>query len=179
MPGRPPLPYDHLPEVPSFTVTSDDMADGQRLAEAQVYNGFGVSGGNSSPHLRWEGAPAETASFAVTCFDPDAPSASGWWHWAVVNLAATQTSVPTDAGAAGGENLPEGALMLPNDDRERRYSGPTPPSGTGVHRYFFVVHALDVPHVDVSTDAALAALGMQLFFHGLGRGILVGTASGD
>ncbi|WP_308164322.1 YbhB/YbcL family Raf kinase inhibitor-like protein [Agromyces sp. ISL-38] len=125
------------------------------------------------------GFPAATRSFAVTCFDPDAPSVSGWWHWAVMNLSATQTSLPADAGAAGGENLPEGALMLANDDRERGYSGPTPTPGTGVHRYFFVVHALDVPQVDVSTDAALAALGLQLFFHGLGRGILVGTASAD
>lgn len=173
-------PYEALQgvkPVETFSLVSSDVRGDGALDRAQLGSSHG--GLDRSPQLSWTGFPAATRSFAVTCFDPDAPSASGWWHWAVVNLSATQTSLPTDAGAAGGENLPEGALMLPNDDRERRYSGPTPPRGTGVHRYFFVVHALDLPRVDVSTDAALATLGMQLFFHGLGRGILVGTASGD
>jgi Raf kinase inhibitor-like YbhB/YbcL family protein len=173
-------PYALLQELKpmgAFSLTSGDVQHGHQLARAQW--GAGAGGRDVSPQLSWSGFPPSTVSFAVTCFDPDAPSGSGWWHWAVANIPAAITSLDTDAGAAGGAKLPSGALTLPNDDGERRYSGPTPPRGTGVHRYFFVVTALNVPRLAVEHDATPAVLGMRLYFHGIARGILIGNASGD
>ena len=173
-------PYALLQELKpmgTFSLTSHDVQHGHQLARPQW--GAGAGGTDASPQLSWSGFPPTTVSFAVTCLDPDAPSGSGWWHWAVANISADVTSLDTDAGAAGGAKLPAGALALPNEDRERRYSGPTPPHGTGVHRYFFVVTALNVPRLAVGPDATPAVLGMRLYFHGIARGILIGNASGD
>ena len=112
----------------------------------------------------------------MTCFDADAPSGSGWWHWAVANIPASVTSLDADAGAPGGVKLPHGALVLRNEDGERRYAGSSPPPGTGVHRYFFVVHATDRAHLSVDPDSTPAVLSLQCFFHGLARAVLIGTA---
>ena len=163
-----------LKPMGSFTLESTDFRDGEPLPPALHATGPGA--GDRSPQLSWSGFPAETRSFAVTCFDPDSPSASGWWHWAVANLPATITSLAADAGEPGGAKLPSGALVLRNEDGERCYTGATPPPGTGVHRYMFVVHALDVPRLELAPDASPANLGSRCFFHGLARAILTGTA---
>ena len=124
------------------------------------------------------GLPAEHGELRGHLLRPECPSGSGWWHWAVANIPAAVTSLDADAGAAGGAKLPAGALTLPmmmaSDD-----IGPTPPHRTGVHRYFFVVTALNVPRLAVGPDATPAVLGMRLYFHGIARGILIGNASGD
>ena len=127
---RPELPYEFLPEVPSFTVTSTDIAEGQRMSLPQVSGVFGAGGEDISPQLSWAGFPAETKSFAVTCFDPDAPTGSGFWHWAVADIPASVTGLPTGAGD-GTEHLPAGAFHLPNDARLARFIGGGPPPGDG------------------------------------------------
>ncbi|NEW29220.1 YbhB/YbcL family Raf kinase inhibitor-like protein [Nocardia cyriacigeorgica] len=167
-------PYDALPQVPSFTVTSDDVADGQRFGNDQVSGVFGAGGKDVSPQLSWSGFPDGTKSFAVTVFDPDAPTASGFWHWAVANIPATVTSLPAGAGSQGGE-LPTGAVQLRNDGGFAGFVGAAPPSGHGPHRYFIVVHAVDVDSLDIPADASPAFLGFNLFSHTLARATLVAT----
>lgn len=165
-------PYAELPQVPAFTVTSSDVSDGQVLAMAQVSADAG--GHDVSPQLSWSGFPEGTKSFAVTVYDPDAPTASGFWHWAVANLPVSTTSLPSGAGADDGSGLPEGALQLRNDGGQEGYVGAAPPEGHVVHHYHVVVHAVDVDHLDVE-GASPAVLGFHLFFHTLGRARLVGT----
>ncbi|MBF6435143.1 YbhB/YbcL family Raf kinase inhibitor-like protein [Nocardia cyriacigeorgica] len=167
-------PYDALPQVPSFTVTSDDVADGQRFGNDQVSGVFGAGGKDVSPQLSWSGFPDGTKSFAVTVFDPDAPTASGFWHWAVANIPATVTSLPAGAGSQGGE-LPTGAVQLRNDGGFAGFVGAAPPSGHGPHRYFIVVHAVDVDSLDIPADASPAFLGFNLFSRTLARATLVAT----
>lgn len=172
---RAPLPYELLPEVPAFTVTSSDVADGQRLSLPQVSGVFGAGGEDISPQLAWSGFPAETRSFAVTCLDPDAPTASGFWHWAVADIPATVTELPTGAGSPDSPGLPAAAITLRGDAGAARYIGAAPPAGHGPHRYVFAVHAVDVDSLGIDADAAPALLGFHLFSHTLARAVIVPT----
>ena len=162
-----PNPYDLLPEVPSFTVTSRDVTDGQPLKDDQV-----AAAGNTSPQLSWEGAPEGTKSFTVTCFDPDAPTPSGFWHWVLVDLPADVTSL--DTGAAAKE-LPGKAFHVRNDGGSKGFMGAAPPPGDQVHRYFFVVHAVTEDTLGVDADASPAVVSFNLAFKTAGRAILHGT----
>jgi Raf kinase inhibitor-like YbhB/YbcL family protein len=174
MPGEAPLPYDHLPEVPSFTVESDEVADGQPIAEAHTADArVGRPGGNVSPALRWSGAPEGTKSFVVTVFDPDAPTGSGFWHWVLVDIPADVTELP--AGAGSGEGLPPGAFHVRNDAGLKEYTGPFPPPGHGPHRYAIAVHTLDVDPLGVDDSASPAVVGFNLWRHTLGRAVIVPT----
>lgn len=169
-------PYDRLPKVPAFTVTSADVKDGQPFPTAQMSGIFGAGGKDASPQLAWSGFPKETKSFAVTMYDPDAPTASGFWHWAVIDIPATVTSLPANAGVPESQSLPKGAIQLANDAGSRRFVGAAPPVGHGRHRYYLVVHALDVPTLGIPATATPAFLGFNLFSHTLARAILVATA---
>jgi Raf kinase inhibitor-like YbhB/YbcL family protein len=162
-----PNPYDYLPAVPSFTVTSTDVTDGQPLKDDQV-----AEHGNTSPQLTWEGAPEGTKSYVVTCFDPDAPTPSGFWHWNLVDLPADVTSL--DTGAAAGD-LPGKAFHVRNDAGEAGFTGAAPPQGDQPHRYFFVVHAVGEDTLGVDADASNAVVSFNLAFKTLGRAILHGT----
>lgn len=168
-----PDPYELLPTVDSFDLTSDDVAEGEQMALTFAHGGVG--GDNQSPHLAWSGTPRGTQSLAVTCFDPDAPTPSGFWHWVVTDLPASTTSLPRDAGAAGGAGLAEGAVTMRNDYGTNDYGGAAPPQGDGPHRYYFVVHAVDVPSLDLAADTSCAAVSFNLAFHTLARAILVPT----
>src|SRR6266542_3960984 len=135
-----PDPYALLPAVGTFTVTSADVHDGEQLDHAYVYTGAQPDAGNRSPQLAWSGFPAETKSFVVTCFDPDAPTPSGFWHWVLVDIPAEVTSLTTGAGS--GKDLPGRAFHVRNDFSTRDYCGCAPPPGDQVPRYYFVVHAV-------------------------------------
>jgi Raf kinase inhibitor-like YbhB/YbcL family protein len=166
-------PYEELPYVPSFTLVSPDVFDGAELSTPQVSGMMGCGGGDVSPQLSWSGFPEHTRSFAITVYDPDAPTASGFWHWAVANIPVTTTSVPADAG--DGRAWPEGVVQLRNDAGMARYVGAAPPSGHGPHHYWFVVHAVDVDRLDIPVDASPAYLGFNLFMHGIARAMVVAT----
>ncbi|MCP5065434.1 MAG: YbhB/YbcL family Raf kinase inhibitor-like protein [bacterium] len=172
MSARPPNPYEFLPEVTSFTVTSADLAEGQTLAMPQVSGVFGAGGEDISPQLQWSGFPAETKSFVVTCFDPDAPTGSGFWHWAVFNIPGTVTELATGAGARGAANLPGGAGQLNNDAGFDGYVGAAPPPGHGPHRYLFAVHALGVESLALDASATPAICGFNMFGNTLARAVV-------
>lgn len=166
-------PYDFLPELPTFNLTSGSVSDGQPIANAQVSGIMGAGGEDVSPQLSWSGFPETTRSFAVTVYDPDAPTASGFWHWAVANLPDTVTELP--AGVGDGSVLPGSALTLVNDAGMRRYIGAAPPAGHGVHRYFIAVHAVKVEKLDLAEDASPAYLGFNLFMNAIARAVIHGT----
>jgi len=165
-------PYADLPDLPAFSLTSDDVTDGQQLAQAQVSGIFGAGGKDVSPHLEWFGAPAETQSYAITVFDPDAPTVSGFWHWGVFNLPASTHELASNASIVG---LPDGAIQLRNDGGTVGYVGAAPPPGHGTHHYWITVHALDVPTLDIPAEGSNAYLGANLFAHSIARATLVGT----
>jgi Raf kinase inhibitor-like YbhB/YbcL family protein len=165
-----PDPYQLLPTVGSFSVTSQDVTDGAPMA--QLFAHPGVGGGNVSPQLSWSGFPAQTRSFTVTCFDPDAPTPSGFWHWLVVNLPASVTELSQGAGTLPP---PGDALALRNDYSEFGYGGPYPPEGDRPHRYYFVVHAVDVAALELTKDSSAAYASFNLAFHTLARAIITPT----
>jgi Raf kinase inhibitor-like YbhB/YbcL family protein len=148
---------------------SKDIADGETVATPHLSGILGAGGEDRSPHLAWAGFPAETQSFAVTCFDPDAPTASGFWHWAVADIPVSVTELVSGAGDASGSGLPEGAITLKNDGGVFQFLGCAPPPGHGPHRYFFVVHAVDVESLGIDEGVTPAFLGFTLFGHTLAR----------
>ncbi|WP_031523980.1 YbhB/YbcL family Raf kinase inhibitor-like protein [Streptomyces sp. NRRL F-5123] len=166
--ARRPLPHDFHPQVPEFTVVSDGMTHEGVLPDDQVH-----AEGNVSPHLRWEGFPAETRSFAVTCYDPDAPTGSGFWHWVLFDIPASVTELPRGAGSGDFVGLPDGAVHARNDYGTRDFGGAAPPAGDGPHRYVFTVFAVDQEKLGVDAGASPAVVGFNLRFHTLARAALI------
>lgn len=146
------------PEPPTplnFTLASTEVPAGAMFANDQVLNGFGCSGKNISPSVSWTGIPAGTQSFALTIYDPDAPTGSGFWHWLVLDIPVTASSLDLGAGAAGGAKLPPGAIQAYNDTGTSAYAGPCPPAGDPAHRYVFTLYSFNIP--SLATAAGLTA----------------------
>jgi Raf kinase inhibitor-like YbhB/YbcL family protein len=161
----------------AMRLVSDSFKDGDYLGQDHILSGdygFGCAGGNRSPHLRWEGAPEGTKSFAVTCFDPDAPTGSGFWHWVVVNIPPRVTELPLDAGNPAAGKLPAGALQVRTDFGKPGYGGPCPPQGDHPHRYLFTVHAVSMNALPVTADTSAAVVGFYLNFNTLAKAALMG-----
>jgi Raf kinase inhibitor-like YbhB/YbcL family protein len=145
-----------------FTLHSPTITPGGTLPDAQVFNGMGCTGQNLSPALRWRAAPQGTKSFAITVYDPDAPTGSGWWHWVLINLPASTTELPEGAGSADGSRLPAGALQGRSDYGTVGFGGAAPPPGNAPHRYVFTVYALKTERIDVPADASAAMIGFNI-----------------
>lgn len=151
----------------TFTLTSNDITDGGVLPDAQV-----KAKGDTSPHLKWSGAPEGTKSYAVTCYDPDAPTGSGFWHWTVANIPAGVTELATGASPGG---LPSGAVEGRTDYGPAGFGGAAPPPGHGPHRYIFTVFAVDTETLDVTPDNSGAVFGFNLHFHTLAKATITAT----
>lgn len=156
----------------TFSVSSNDIAAGQPLKLAHVFNGFGCSGGNQSPQLQWHNPPPGTQSYAITAYDPDAPTGSGWWHWVVFNIPASVSALPTDAGNVAGSRLPAGAVQGRTDFGNAGYGGACPPVGHGAHHYRFTVHALKVEKLAIDPNASAAMAGFMINSQRLGSATL-------
>ena len=148
-----------------FKLSSPSLSHGSTLPDKHVFNGFGCQGANLSPALQWEAAPAGTRSFAVTAYDPDAPTGSGWWHWVVYNLPANARSLPENASKT--QALPTGTIEGRTDFGTTGYGGACPPAGDKPHRYIFTIHALKTPRIDLPTDASAAMVGFMLHLNRL------------
>lgn len=166
-----PDPYEYLPPAPWFTVTSTDLRDGEPMPMTHVHSSAG--GRDVSPHLAWSGFPEATCGFVVTCFDPDAPTACGYWHWSVVDLPASVTELPRGAGASDAA-LP-GGFHVRTDFGVRAYGGAAPPKGDHPHRYMFVVHAIDVEHLGPDRSGSPVSVAFMLAFHTLARARITAT----
>ena len=157
----------------AFTLSSPDISNGGKIAEAQLYNSFGCSGQNSSPALSWSHAPAGTKSFALLAYDPDAPSGSGWWHWVVYDIPADVTSIPAGAGDPKKNLMPGMAVQGRTDYGTPGYGGPCPPQGKP-HHYYFRLYALKVAKLDVPADATAALIGFNVNANSLGKAQILG-----
>jgi len=164
-------PYDRVPQAPSFRITSEDVLDGQPMPRRNASETAG--GENVSPQLSWYDFPPETRSFVVTMYDADAPTPSGFWHWAVADIPGDVRALPAGGGSAGDEGLPAGAYHVRNDAGIAGYLGPAPPEGHGRHRYYIAVHAVDVESLGLDEGASPAYLSFALFGHTLARAIIV------
>jgi len=151
-----------LAAAAGFSIEMPAVKAGGKLGDAQVFNGFGCTGRNISPAIAWSGAPAGTRSYAVTVYDPDAPTGSGWWHWLVYDIPASTSSLPEHAGDADGKLLPAGAKQGRTDFGTAGFGGACPPAGDKPHHYIFTVYALKVEKIDVPAEPSAAMIGYML-----------------
>lgn len=163
---------DYIYDSQPMTLESNQVKNGESFGRQQLFNAWGCNGQNISPELRWSNVPPGTKSFAVTQYDPDAPTGSGWWHWVVINIPGDIRQLSLNAGAQGGQNLPAGANMLRNDFGYKGYGGACPPPNSEPHNYHITVYALDVPNLDVSTNASAAMAGFFIMQHALGKAVI-------
>ena len=152
-----------------FKLSSPEIKANSMMPKSFEFNGFGCSGENKSPALKWSGAPKDTKSFAVTMYDPDAPTGSGWWHWVVINIPADVSELAANAGALNSTTLPKGAVQGRTDFGAAAWGGTCPPQGDKPHRYIFTVYALKTDKIDVPADATAALTGYMIHGNMLGK----------
>jgi Raf kinase inhibitor-like YbhB/YbcL family protein len=152
-----------------FTIGSPELTPGGRFEARHVFNGFGCSGGNVSPALSWSGAPAGTKSFALTVYDPDAPTGSGWWHWVMFDIPATVSALPAGAGDPAAGKAPKGVLQTATDFGKPGFGGPCPPQGDKAHRYVFTLYALKVDKLGADPGSTAAMVGFMLNANAIGK----------
>ena len=152
-----------------FLLTSPTVKDHGAISNEHVFNGFGCTGNNVSPELQWEKAPKDTKSFALTVYDPDAPTGSGWWHWVVFNISPTVTSLSASAGKLDSTSTPPGSIQSMTDFGQPGYGGPCPPPGDKPHRYIFTLYALKVDHLPLKPEASGAMVGYYLTQNALAK----------
>ena len=149
----------------SLTLSSQDITEAKFMSKDHEFNGFGCSGADKSPHLKWSGIPKGTKSFAITAYDPDAPTGSGWWHWQIVNIPMSVRELATDAGNTKNIAVPKGSMQIQDDYGSRGFGGACPPKGHGVHHYRFTVHALSIEKLELPEDASGALAGYMINAH--------------
>ena len=158
----------------ALSLTSPDIKPGATIADEQVFNSFGCTGKNISPALNWSGAPKGTKSFALSVYDPDAPTGSGFWHWVIFNIPTGVTSLPNGAGDPKSDTAPKGAVQSRTDFGVPGYGGPCPPKGDKPHHYHFTIFAVDTEKLDADENASAAFVGFNLHFHTLAKATLTG-----
>jgi hypothetical protein len=158
-------------QAQEFTLKSDQI--GGQLTIEQVFNGFGCTGKNISPELKWVNAPKTAKSFAVTVYDPDAPTGSGWWHWVIFNIPGDVNELKTSAGDPQKKLAPSGSVQSMTDYGKPGFGGACPPIGDKPHRYIFTVFALDVPKLDLDEKAGAALVGFMLNQHAIAKASMV------
>ena len=151
-----------------LTLSSDDIRHGEFMSKKHEYQGFGCSGDNLSPHLKWSNVPKGTKSFAITVHDPDAPTGSGWWHWQVVNIPASTTELATGASQNNKLQGQPGSMQIRNDYGSAQFGGACPPPGHGAHRYNFTLHALSVAELELPKEASSALVGYMINANSIG-----------
>jgi hypothetical protein len=156
-------------DAKAFKIMSADVKSQSMIENKHVFKGFGCDGGNISPQISWMNAPKETKSFALTVYDPDAPTGSGWWHWLVVNIPANHTSIPANFGSENKFKLKDGIMQVHNDFGVYNFGGPCPPKGDKAHRYIFSIHALKVEKLEIEKSATPALAGFMINQNSLGR----------
>jgi len=159
----------------NFSVDSPDFKALKQIPQEFVYKGFGCDGGNLSPAVVWKNPPKGTKSFAVTLYDPDAPTGSGWWHWVLFNIPPDVSSLPRSAGDPASPKIPAGAVQSRTDFGKPGYGGPCPPKGSQPHRYIFTVHAVKVEKLDLDENASGALVGYMVNANSLGSAKFVAT----
>ncbi|WP_325894878.1 YbhB/YbcL family Raf kinase inhibitor-like protein [Grimontia sp. NTOU-MAR1] len=157
----------------AMTLTSPQVTEGETLKKGQIFDGWGCKGNNHSPELKWMDPPEGTKSYAVTMYDPDAPTGSGWWHWVMINIPNDVQYLKLNAGEKGGGQMPKGAQMQRNDFGFVGFGGACPPPNASKHNYQITVYALDVETLGVSADGSPALAGYNILQHRIGEAQLI------
>ena len=155
----------------TFTLKSADI--GGQSTKKQEFNGFGCTGENISPQLSWANAPEGTKSFAVTMYDPDAPTGSGFWHWVVFDVPSNTIELVSKAGNMALNLAPKGTIQSKTDFGGNGYGGPCPPQGHGIHQYVFTIHALKTDKLGLDANANPAIVGFYLWQNTLAKASIV------